>query len=271
MIGRTLKMFQSIKNYVDEQKLILKGHCENYSIGLVIIQVGDNPASNSYIKGKIKDCTEVGINYKHIKLDENITEKKLLKIIKKYNRNKLYNGIIVQLPLPDHISEEKVKLAINPKKDVDGFHPLSKFKPCTPLGIMSYLMDQGVHFCGLHAVVIGRSNIVGKPMAKMLLEKNCTVTILHSKSTIEDIRSEVAKADIIIVATGKMHLLTDKYKFKEDAIVIDVGINRGTDGKLHGDCDPNLPVGFQSPVPGGVGLLTRLALLSNTINAKFND
>lgn len=263
-------MFQSIKEYVSTQKQLLKEHCVNQFIGLVIIQVGDNPASNSYVKGKIKDCAEVGINCKHIKLDENITEKKLLKIIKKYNRNKFYNGIIVQLPLPKHISEENVKLAINPKKDVDGFHPLSHYKPCTPLGIMDYLLDQGVNFCGLHAIVIGRSNIVGKPMAKMLLEKNCTVTVLHSKSTIEDLRAEVAKADIIIVATGKMHLLTNKFKFKENAIVIDVGINRGTDGKLHGDCDPDLSVGFQSPVPGGVGLLTRLALLSNTIKAKYD-
>lgn len=236
-----------------------------------IIQVNDDPASNSYIKGKVKDLDEVGFRYIHIKLPENISEEELLKVIEQSNNDDSIDGFIVQLPLPAHISEEKVKNAISPKKDVDGFNPLSKIDPATPKGIVTYLEDNNFDFKGKNALVIGRSNIVGKPMAQLLLNKDMNVTIIHSKTNKEDFRFYVEHADLIVVSVGKQFLLKNEYKFKENCVVIDVGINRGIDGKLHGDCEPNLNVAFQTPVPGGVGLLTRLALLLNLIEVTNEE
>ena len=266
---------ESIKEYValrkrDLHSIILEAkHKHKFNILLAIIQVGDNPASNVYVKGKIKDCNEVGVSAKLYKLSERIDEEKILSLINKLNKNSKVDGIIVQLPLPKHISEENIKMAILPQKDVDGFHPLSKFIPCTPKGIIDYLEDQRFNFEGKHAVVIGRSNIVGKPMYKELLKRNCTVSQLHSKTSPATFKKLVESADLIVCATGHRDILTKKFKYKKSAIIMDVGINKDENGKLHGDCEPELNVSYQSPVPGGVGLLTRLALVENVVNASL--
>ena len=165
-----------------------------------------------------------------------------------------------------------MKLAVSPSKDVDGFHPLSELNPCTPQGIIDYLHAVGVNMQGLNALVIGRSNIVGKPMAKLLLKENCNVTTVHSKTSKEDMAFYIAHADIIVIAIGRQFFLDNKYTYKPSAIIVDVGISRDETG-LHGDAVPNLPVELQTPVPGGVGLLTRLSLIENLIkiyNKKYN-
>ena len=174
------------------------------------------------------------------------------------------------MPLPRQIDEEEIKLAINPKKDVDGFHPLSKLSPCTPKGIMNYLHAENIKILGKNAVILGRSNIVGKPMAKLLLAESANVTVLHSKTTFEDMHRYIANADIIVVAIGKQHFLDNKFEYKPDAVIVDVGISRDETG-LHGDAIPNLPVRLQTPVPGGVGLLTRLALYENLLEIIKNN
>jgi methylenetetrahydrofolate dehydrogenase (NADP+)/methenyltetrahydrofolate cyclohydrolase len=196
-----------------------------------------------------------------------MSEKALLKVIAKLNKDKKVDGFIVQMPLPKQINEETVKLAIAPAKDVDGFHPLSALNPCTPQGIMNYLKHEGAEFLGKNAVVIGRSNIVGKPMAKLLLKESCNVTVLHSKTSKEDMARYLKNADIVVVAVGRKHLVGKQFEFKKDAILVDVGINRD-EGGLHGDIEPNMPVKLQTPVPGGVGLLTRLALMENLLKIK---
>ena len=234
---------------------------------LIIIQANDNPASDSYIRGKLKDADSIGADAELRKFDPSISEEDLLKEIEKANLDPTVDGLIVQLPLPNHISEAKVKLAVDPKKDVDGFHPTTGFAPCTPKGIVDYLTAEGFAFRGKNAVVLGRSNIVGKPMAKMLLAKDCNVTVLHSKTSEEDKRFYIAHADLIVIAIGRLGYLNASYQYKEDAVIVDVGINRGEDGKLHGDAEPGLPVKLQTPVPGGVGLLTRLALMDNLVEA----
>ena len=246
---------EEIKNLVS--KLEIKPH-------LVIVQLNEDPASNAYVKGKLKDANELGVNAELIKLPIETTQEDLLKKIEELNNNPEIDGFIVQMPLPKQIDEEEVKLAVNPEKDVDGFHPLSKLNPCTPQGIINYLDNEQVTLQGKNALVIGRSNIVGKPMAKMLLAKNCNVTVVHSKTSKEDMHRYVANADIIVIAIGRMHYLDESYEYKKDAVIVDVGISRDENG-LHGDAVPNLPVRLQTPVPGGVGLLTRLALYENLL------
>ena len=260
-----------IKTYVLNRKEILKQQISEIGVTpkLVIIQVNDDFASSKYINGKLKDAAEVGINAEHIKLPFTTTEDELLSLVNILNNDKNIHGIIVQLPLPKHIDELKVKVAVSPLKDVDGFHPLSKFKACTPLGIMNYLKAENTNFVGKNAVVIGRSNIVGKPVAAMLLEESANVTILHSKTTKEDMENYLSNADIIVVAVGIRHFLHEQ-KVKEDAVIVDVGINRSDDGTLAGDVYPGLKVKLQTPVPGGVGLLTRLTLLENVWEAFKN-
>ena len=233
-----------------------------------IIQVNDDYASNTYIKGKIKDVEEIGALAILEKLQITTSEDELLAIIEKTNLDKEVDGFIVQLPLPKHISEEKVKQAVDPKKDLDGFNVLSKFKSATPNGILTFLDDNNYKFEGKNALVIGRSNIVGKPMAKYLLEKNMTVTVAHSKTPNDELRFFVKNADLIIVAVGKANFVDKTYEFKNNVYIFDVGINRNENNKLVGDCEKDLPVAFQSPVPGGVGLLTRLALLINLVEAS---
>lgn len=256
-----------IKEYVAKRKLELAERVA--ALGkkptLLIIQANENPASDAYIRGKMKDAGEIGANALLWKFPPTISEEELLAKIEEANRDPSIDGVIVQLPLPSHISEAKVKLAVSPKKDVDGFHPLSSFDPCTPKGIIDYLTAEGFAFQGANAVVLGRSEIVGKPMAKLLLKKNCNVTVLHSKTTPEDRAFYLAHADLIVVAIGKLGYLNQGFSYKPSAVIVDVGINRGEDGKLHGDAEPGLSVALQTPVPGGVGLLTRLALICNLL------
>ena len=264
----------TIKEYIATRKLEIKNYVEGLNVKphLVIIQVNEDVASNAYVKGKLKDCNELGINGELIKLPIDTTEEKLLSLIDSLNNDDKVDAFIVQMPLPKQINEEKIKQAISPEKDVDGFHPLSELNPCTPQGIIDYLHAEEVKLQGLNALVIGRSNIVGKPMAKLLLKENCNVTIVHSKTSKEDMAFYIAHADIIVIAIGKQFFLDEKYQYKENAIIIDVGISRDENG-LHGDAKPSLPVKLQTPVPGGVGLLTRLSLIENLIkiyNKKYN-
>ena len=255
----------TIKEYVAYRKEEIKAIIASKEVkpSLTIVQVNDDPASNAYVKGKLKDGTELGANVNLIKLPTT-TEPELLDLIDKLNNDSSVDGFIVQMPLPNGIDEEKVKLAVSPSKDVDGFHPLSSLYPCTPLGILNYLKHEGIDFKGKNAVVIGRSNIVGKPMAKILLAQNCNVTVLHSKTTPEDMRFYVKHADIIVIAIGRAGFLDKSFEYKDSAVVVDVGITR-TDEGLKGDAEKDLAVRIQTPVPGGVGLLTRLALFENLL------
>ena len=254
--------------------------------GLITILVGENPASKVYVNSKIKACAEIGMNSKLEKLDENISEDELLKIIENYNNDDYFNGILVQLPLPKHIDEDKIIEAINPQKDVDGFHPSSvgklvigkdTFKSCTPFGITELIKRYGIETKGKHVVVVGRSNIVGKPIANLMLQKedgaNSIVTICHSAA--KDISVYTKQADILIAAIGKANFIT-KDMVKENVVVIDVGINRIEDPnskngyRLVGDVDftgVSEKASFITPVPGGVGPMTIAMLLSNTFKA----
>lgn len=262
----------TIKEFValEKQRLSKEVETLDRKPHLVIIQANDSPASDAYVRGKIKDCGEVGAEATLCLLPPTVEESYLLEKIAEYNADEAVDGLIVQLPLPKHISEAKVKLAVDPKKDVDGFHPLTTFTPCTPKGIVDYLTEVGFEFTGKNAVVLGRSEIVGKPMAKLLLAKNCNVTTLHSKTSEEDKAFYLGHADLIVVAIGKLGFLDNRFKYKEDAVIVDVGINRNEEGKLRGDAIPDLPVKLQTPVPGGVGLLTRIALVKNLIIAAKN-
>lgn len=256
-----------IKEYVEIRKVQIKEEVEALIIKpkLVIVQVGNVEASNRYVKNKMKDCAECGVPCELLHLNESITEVDLLSTVIDLNNNPTVTGFIVQLPLPKHIRESIVIEAIDPKKDVDGFSPLSKTIPATPLGIYRYLKDMNYDFRGKNCVILGRSAIVGRPAHKLLLDADMNVTILHTKTSEEDKKFYIEHADLIIVATGHLHTLTNTYKFKSDTIIIDVGINIDENGKLTGDCDKDLPVAFQSPVPGGVGLLTRIAVIDNLI------
>ena len=256
----------TIKEYVKARKLEIKALVATMAkkpcIG--IVQINEDEASKAYVKGKLKDAAELGIEADLIKLPLETSEEALLALIEKLNNDDIHDGFIVQMPLPKHIDEEKVKLAVSPKKDVDGFHPLSTLSPCTPKGIMNYLHHENIEILGKNAVILGRSNIVGKPMAKLLLKESANVTVLHSKTKFEDMYRYIENADIIVVAIGKQGFLDQRFKYKDTAVVIDVGISRDENG-LHGDASVNLPVRLQTPVPGGVGLLTRLALYENLL------
>ena len=241
--------------------------------GLTVILIGEDPASKIYVKNKEKFSKEIGINSEVIRYPENIEEKEVLSKIIELNKNKKVSGILVQLPLPKHINKQKVIETILPEKDVDGFHPInvgnlssgydSKI-PCTPLGCLILLKEVEKNLSGKHAVVIGRSNLNGKPMAQLLLKENCTVTITHSKT--KDLKSQCNKADIIIAAVGKPKLVKGDW-VKKNAIVIDVGINKTSDG-IVGDIDFNEVSKVAraiTPVPGGVGPMTIACLLRNTV------
>lgn len=243
---------------------------------LTVVLVGDNPASRSYVKGKEKAAAEVGISSSVIELPATTSEEELLDQIHKLNEDSVVNGILVQLPLPKHISEQKVIDTINPDKDVDGFHPINvgkmmlgedTFLPCTPYGIITMLKSRNINIEGKHAVIIGRSNIVGKPVGQLLLNENATVTYCHSRTT--NLRELTLKADILIVAIGRPNAITAD-DIKEGAVVIDVGINRLETGKLTGDVDFNSAVekaSYITPVPKGVGPMTIAMLLENTVKA----
>lgn len=263
--------FTPIKEYVSTMLMQLQNEVATFRVQPVfyIIQVNDDPASNSYIKGKLNDAAQVGIDAVLTKLPETTSEEELLVLIKKLNKNPAIDGLIVQMPLPKHINEEKIKLAVNPLKDIDGFHPLSPFDPCTPKGIINYLMRHEYQISGKNAVIIGRSNIVGKPMAKLLLKQSANTTVLHSKTKPEDMAFYLGHADIIVCAVGIPYFLDQRFDYQKEAIIFDVGINR-VDGVLRGDVLTELDVTYQSPVPGGVGLLTRLTLLENLLEAYKN-
>jgi methylenetetrahydrofolate dehydrogenase (NADP+)/methenyltetrahydrofolate cyclohydrolase len=256
---------QNIKEYAEAKKLALKERLKDNNLKAVIVQVGNVEASNRYVRNKIKDLEEVGINTELVKFPEDVSEQDLLLKLIQLNYDKTITGYLVQLPLPKHISEEKVTSMINPRKDIDGFTTDSKTVPATPLGVYTYLKDMNFEFSGKNAVIIGRSNIVGRPMHKLLLDANMNVTVLHTKTSEEDKQFYLEHADLIVVAAGKAGVLNKSYKLKESAIVMDIGINFDENGKLIGDCEKDLPVAFQSPVPGGCGLLTRLAVIENLV------
>ncbi|TXR68047.1 bifunctional methylenetetrahydrofolate dehydrogenase/methenyltetrahydrofolate cyclohydrolase FolD [Bacillus sp. AY18-3] len=244
--------------------------------GLAVILVGEDPASRSYVKGKEKGCEQVGIYSELIELPETITEERLLAEIDCLNGDDRINGILVQLPLPKHIEEKAIIERISPEKDVDGFHPISvgrmmtgqdTFLPCTPHGIVELVKETNLDISGKHVVVIGRSNIVGKPVGQLFLNENATVTYCHSKT--QNMKELTKLADILIVAVGRPKMVTADY-IKEGAVVIDVGVNRLETGKLCGDVDFDnvLDVaGYITPVPKGVGPMTITMLLHNTVES----
>ncbi|HDR3880470.1 TPA: bifunctional methylenetetrahydrofolate dehydrogenase/methenyltetrahydrofolate cyclohydrolase FolD [Bacillus cereus] len=244
--------------------------------GLAVILVGEDPASRSYVKGKEKGCEQVGIYSELIELPETITEERLLAEIDRLNGDDRINGILVQLPLPKHIEEKAIIERISPEKDVDGFHPISvgrmmtgqdTFLPCTPHGIVELVKETNLDISGKHVVVIGRSNIVGKPVGQLFLNENATVTYCHSKT--QNMKELSKLADILIVAVGRPKMITADY-IKEGAVVIDVGVNRLETGKLCGDVDFDnvLDVaGYITPVPKGVGPMTITMLLHNTLES----
>ncbi|ANN34009.1 bifunctional methylenetetrahydrofolate dehydrogenase/methenyltetrahydrofolate cyclohydrolase [Bacillus thuringiensis serovar coreanensis] len=244
--------------------------------GLAVILVGEDPASRSYVKGKEKGCEQVGIYSELIELPETITEERLLAEIDRLNGDDRINGILVQLPLPKHIEEKAIIERISPEKDVDGFHPISvgrmmtgqdTFLPCTPHGIVELVKETNLDISGKHVVVIGRSNIVGKPVGQLFLNENATVTYCHSKT--QNMKELSKLADILIVAVGRPKMITADY-IKEGAVVIDVGVNRLETGKLCGDVDFDnvLDVaGYITPVPKGVGPMTITMLLHNTFES----
>lgn len=261
---------EEIKKEVNELK------AQGVVPGLAVILVGDDPASHTYVRNKEKGCKEVGIHSEIYKYPAAISEAELLDKIRELNEDKRIHGILVQLPLPGHISESKVIDTISPEKDVDGFHPVNVgkmvigkegFLPCTPYGIMKLLEREQIDLQGKRAVVIGRSNIVGKPAGLLLLQRNATVTYCHSKT--EDLSYHTKQADIIIAAVGKAKFLKAE-DVKEGAVIIDVGMNRDENGKLCGDVDfesVREKASFITPVPGGVGPMTITMLLYNTVQS----
>ena len=246
--------------------------------GLVVILVGDNPASQVYVRNKERSALAAGFRSEVVRVPETITQGELLDLIAKYNQDPAWHGILVQLPLPKHIDEEAVLLAIDPEKDVDGFHPLNMGRlwsghpvmiPSTPAGIMEMFHEYGIELEGKNAVVIGRSNIVGKPMAQLLLAKNATVTLTHSRT--HNLAKVAAKADILVVAIGRVKFVTPDF-VKPGAVVIDVGMNRDENGKLCGDVDYEAVAPLAShitPVPGGVGPMTITMLMEQTYQAAL--
>ena len=243
---------------------------------LAVILVGENPASQVYVRNKEKDCVECGILSQSYRLPAQTSEAQLLELIDVLNENDRVDGILVQLPLPEHISQEKVLHAIRPDKDVDAFHPFNVgkivtgeqgFLPCTPAGVMALLREYEIDIAGKDCVVVGRSNIVGKPMALPLLRENGTVTICHSKTA--HLSEVTARADILVSAVGKTGFITGDM-VKEGAVVVDVAMNRDAEGKLCGDCvfdEVEKKASYITPVPGGVGPMTRLVLMQNTLAA----
>ena len=266
------KISTDIKDELKEEVLKLKA--EGREVTLAVILVGDDPASAVYVKNKKKACEYIGIKSLSYELPAETTEDELLELIEKLNGDDTVNGILVQLPLPRHIDEKKVIRTISPKKDVDGFHPENVgalligepgFVSCTPAGIIELLKRSNVEIEGKECVVIGRSNIVGKPMGVLLLRENGTVTIAHSRT--KDLKEICKRADILVAAVGKPKMITAEY-IKEGAVVIDVGIHRMDNGKLCGDVDfddVESHVSKITPVPGGVGPMTIAMLMYNCI------
>lgn len=249
---------------------------EGITPGLAVVIVGEDPASQVYVRNKEKACEEVGVYSEKYALPEQTTQEELLALVEKLNQKPDIDGILVQLPLPKHLDEKAVIEAISPDKDVDAFHASNvgkimigdyKFLPCTPAGIMELIREAGVEIAGRECVVVGRSNIVGKPMAMLLLHQNGTVTVCHSRT--KNLAEVTRRADILVAAVGKANFITGDM-VKEGAVVIDVGMNRNEEGKLCGDVDfaaVEPKAGFITPVPGGVGPMTITMLMRNTIAA----
>lgn len=268
------KLAQEKRNEIKEEVVLLKK--KNISPGIAVVLVGDNPASKIYIKNKRKACAEAGIESFEHALPSSTSQKDLLNLIAKLNADKKIHGILVQLPLPRHIDEQAIIESINPGKDVDGFHPVNMgrlftglpcFKPCTPMGIMALIDRTGSDLTGKHAVVVGRSNIVGKPVAIMLLERHATVTICHSRT--QNLDKITGEADVLVAAVGKPQMIKGNW-IKKGAVVIDVGINRNEEGKIIGDVEfdaASKRASAITPVPGGVGPMTIAMLLKNTLDA----
>ncbi|WP_054859310.1 bifunctional methylenetetrahydrofolate dehydrogenase/methenyltetrahydrofolate cyclohydrolase FolD [Gracilibacillus sp. JCM 18860] len=270
------ELAQSMRDEMKEE--VVKLREQGIVPGLTVILIGEDPASKSYVRGKQKASDYVGgVDSDLMTLPESTTEEELLSLIKKLNEQETVHGILVQLPLPKHINEEKIIEAISPEKDVDGFHPINigrmmtgkdTFFPCTPFGIIQMLKSKNIEIAGKHAVVIGRSNIVGKPVGQLLLNENATVTYCHSKTN--NMKDYIASADILIVAVGIEHFINGDF-IKEGAVVIDVGVNRTAEGTLTGDVNfdsAKEKASYITPVPkGGVGPMTITMLLHNTIKS----
>lgn len=274
------KLAQEIRRALTQRVKTLAQH--GHKPGLAVILVGEDPASQVYVRNKIRACEEVGITSFEHRLTSQTTEAELLELIEKLNQDDTVDGILVQLPVPRHIRAEKVIAAISPDKDVDGFHAVNAgrllvgkhgcegFVPCTPAGIMRMIDETGIDPEGKNALVIGRSNIVGKPAALLLLERNATVTIAHSRT--KNLKDLARQADILVAAVGRPRMIT-RDMVKPGAVVIDVGINRDENNKLCGDVDTQEVreiAGAISPVPGGVGPMTIAMLLENTVRAAEN-
>lgn len=268
------KISQEIKDELKEKVAGLKEQGKN--VALAVIQVGNDPASGVYVNNKKKACAYIGIESLAYELPEETTEQELVELVEKLNADDKVNGILVQLPLPKHINEETIIQTISPVKDVDGFHMQSVgalcvgakgYVSCTPLGIIELLKRSGIEIAGKHCVVIGRSNIVGKPMALLLLRENGTVTVCHSRT--RDLKEITRQADILVVAIGKPKFVDETY-VKEGAVVIDVGIHRNEQNKLCGDVDFDRVAPHTAaitPVPGGVGPMTIAMLMNNCVSS----
>jgi len=269
---------QEIRNDLSERIIHLKN--QGITPGLAVILVGDNAASKTYVSNKQKTCEALGMNSRLLSFEADLTESELLQTIHSLNEDTSIHGILVQLPLPVHIGESAVLAAIDPTKDVDGFHPISvgkmmlgqeTFLPCTPYGVMKLLEFSGIDPSGKHAVVVGRSHIVGKPMGQLLLQKDATVTYAHSKTP--NLKEITLQADILVVAVGKTKIITSEF-VKNGAVVIDVGMNRDENNRLCGDVDFETvkeKASYITPVPGGVGPMTITMLMANTVQSAENE
>ncbi len=265
----------TIREEIAEKVKVLKEE-RGITPGLAVVIVGDDPASRVYVRNKHRACEQVGFASFGYELPADTTEEQLLALVEKLNRDERVHGILVQLPLPRHLDEEKILLAIDPAKDVDAFHPYNvgkimignyDFLPCTPAGVMELLRRSNIEIAGKECVIVGRSNIVGKPQAMLLLQANGTVTVCHSRT--KDLREVCRRADILVAAIGKPEFFDASY-VKEGVVVIDVGINRRADGTLCGDVnfeDVAPHASFITPVPGGVGPMTIAMLMQNTLTA----
>lgn len=268
------KTAQKVKDALKERVEQLKK--DGLTPGLAVIIVGNDSASRVYVNNKKKACEYVGIHSEEYALPEETTQDELISLVKRLNEKADIHGILCQLPLPKHINEEAVINAIDPQKDVDAFHPINvgkimignfDFLPCTPAGVMELIDESGIDLTGKHCVVVGRSNIVGKPQAMLLLHRNATVTICHSKT--ENLSQVCRTADVLVVAVGRAKMVDESY-IKEGAVVIDVGMDRDENGKLCGDVDFDSAckkAGYITPVPGGVGPMTIATLMKNAVTA----
>lgn len=269
------KISAEIKDELKQEVAAMKA--EGKEIALAVFQVGEDPASSVYVRNKKKACEYIGITSVSYEIPEDSTQQELLDLVEKCNKDPKINGILVQLPLPPHMDEDAVIHAIDPKKDVDGFHPVSVgnmvigndgFLPCTPAGIIELLKRSGVEIGGKECVVVGRSNIVGKPMSMLLLRENGTVTVCHSRT--RNLREVCSRADILVVAVGRPKFIDASY-VKEGAVIIDVGIHRNENNKLCGDVDFDAvkeKTSAITPVPGGVGPMTIAMLMKNCVQSK---